>query len=73
MILSNQPPQPVASAPSKAARVRRMKIVSGLAMSIGLPAWFIGHYADANAVSITGTLMFFVGFFGFVIARFRES
>jgi hypothetical protein len=51
---------------------RKVKVVSFLCIVAGLFGWIIGAAVEADAVLVLGTLLFFGGFFGFVVGRFME-
>ena len=59
------------TAPTK-ARAKKVKVASFLAIILGLLLWIVGFAAELDAVLALGPLLFFGGFFGFVVGRFME-
>lgn len=51
---------------------RIVKLVSFLCLIAGLLGWIGGAAVEADVVLVLGTLLFFGGFFGFVVGRFME-
>jgi hypothetical protein len=51
---------------------RKVKLISFLCLVAGLLGSIIGVAVEADAVLVLGTLLFFGGFFGFVVGRFME-
>jgi uncharacterized membrane protein len=53
-------------------RAKKVKLFSFLAIVLGLVLWIVGFAAELDAVLAHGPLLFFGGFFGFVVGRFME-
>jgi len=51
---------------------RKVKLVSFLCLIAGLFGWIGGAAVESDTVLVLGTLLFFGGFFGFVVGRFME-
>lgn len=71
MIISNNPLP--SRQPDAAKKPRGRKGLWATVLCVGMFMWVLGYGAELHpAVYHTGVVMFFVGFFGFVFARFKE-